>query len=126
MAAQEHECKHVASLLDSVAIIGKPGRPRRRARYVVGDKGYSTKTVRASITERGGIPIIARQARETTEYYFDRELYRNRNVVERRIGWLKESRSIGTRYEKLALNYLGLLTLACIRVYLMLLEPFFT
>ena len=125
MAAQEHECKHVEPLLDSVAITGKPGRPRRRSRYVVGDKGYSTRAVRASITERGATPIIARQSKQTTAYYFDPQLYRNRNVIERQIGWLKESRSIGTRYEKKAVNFLGLLTLGCIQFYLKLLEPLF-
>lgn len=121
MAAQEHESKHVEPLLDSVAIAGKPGRPRRRSRYVVGDKGYSSKVVRASIEQRGAIPIIAKRSNETAEYYFDKELYRNRNVVERQIGWLKESRSIGTRYEKKALNFLGFLMLGCIQYYLKIL-----
>lgn len=123
MAAQEHESQHVEPLLDRVAIGGKRGRPRRRARFVVGDKGYSSKAVRASIEQRGAIPIIARRSNETTDYYFDKELYRNRNVIERQIGWLKESRSIGTRYEKKALNFLGFLMLGCIQFYLKLLEP---
>jgi transposase len=125
LAAQEHESKHVEPLLDSVAIGGKRGRPRTRSRYVVGDKGYSSKAVRASIKKRGATPIIAKRSNETTEYYFDKELYRNRNVIERQIGWLKESRSIGTRYEKKALNFLGLVILGCIQYYLKLLEPVF-
>jgi transposase len=37
--------------------------------------------------------------------------YRGRNVVERCVGWLKECRALATRYEKLALNYLGLVKL---------------
>lgn len=45
---------------------------------------------------------------------FDREAYRRRNVIERCVGWLKEFRRIATRYEKLALNYLGMLKLAMI------------
>ncbi|MBI4082639.1 MAG: transposase [Candidatus Lambdaproteobacteria bacterium] len=49
---------------------------------------------------------------------FDREAYRQRNVVERSIGWLKENRRVATRYEKLATNYLGMLKLAIIRRYL--------
>lgn len=74
---------------------------------------------------RGGIPIIAKRSNETVDYYFDKELYRNRNVIEREIGWLRESRSIGTRYCKLALNYLGFVVLGCIQQYLKLLEPVF-
>jgi transposase len=49
---------------------------------------------------------------------FDKQAYRRRNVVERLIGWLKESRRIFSRYEKTAKNFGGMLTLAFIRQYL--------
>ena len=49
---------------------------------------------------------------------FDREAYRQRNVVERCIGWMKENRRVAIRYEKLAINYLGMLKLAMIQRYL--------
>lgn len=49
---------------------------------------------------------------------FDNEAYRRRNIVERLIGWLKESRRIFSRYEKTAKNFAGMLTLAFIRQYL--------
>jgi transposase len=42
-------------------------------------------------------------------------------VIERCIGWLKECRSVATRYEKLALHYLGMVQLAIIERYLKLL-----
>ena len=37
------------------------------------------------------------------------------------MSWLKECRAVATRYEKLALNYLGLVKLAMIERYLRLL-----
>ena len=46
---------------------------------------------------------------------------RGRYFVERCIGWLKECRSVGTRFEKLAVNYLMLVKLAMIERYLRLL-----
>ena len=49
---------------------------------------------------------------------FDKEAYRQRNIVERLIGWLKESRRILSRFEKTAKNFGGMLTLAFIRQYL--------
>jgi transposase len=52
---------------------------------------------------------------------YDRARYRGRNVVERCIGWLKECRSVATRYEKLAVHYLGMVELAIIERYLRLL-----
>ncbi len=39
-------------------------------------------------------------------------------MIECSIGWLKECRSVATRYEKLALHYLGLVKLAIIERYL--------
>jgi transposase len=52
---------------------------------------------------------------------YDRVRYRNRNVVERCLGWLKECRALATRYEKLAVHYLGLVHLAIIERYLRIL-----
>jgi transposase len=54
---------------------------------------------------------------------YDRSRYRGRNVIERCIGWLKECRSVGTRFEKLGVHYLGLVQLAIIERYLKLLAP---
>ena len=51
---------------------------------------------------------------------FDREAYRDRNIIERLIGWLKENRRIFSRFEKSAKNYLGMLKLAFIHRYLRL------
>jgi hypothetical protein len=39
-------------------------------------------------------------------------------VVEQCVGWLKESRAGGTRFDKLALNYQATVHLAVIRRYL--------
>ncbi|KPY07278.1 ISPs1, transposase OrfB [Pseudomonas coronafaciens pv. oryzae] len=44
---------------------------------------------------------------------FDRPKYRERNIIERMFGWLKENRRIGTRYNKLAKTYAAMVTLAC-------------
>ena len=53
---------------------------------------------------------------------FDREKYRQRNVVERCFGWLKECRRVFTRFEKLAVNYQAMVQLAMIERYLRLLR----
>lgn len=58
------------------------------------------------------IPTRSNQTRCRT---FDRVAYRDRNVVERCVGWLKEARRVGTRYEKLARNFLAMVQLAMIR-----------
>jgi transposase len=45
-------------------------------------------------------------------------LYRERNVVERLVGKLKEYRRVATRYDKLAASYLAFVQLAAIRRWL--------
>ena len=49
---------------------------------------------------------------------YDRVLYRERNIVERSIGWLKQDRRIATRYEKTAASYLGFVLFAAARQWL--------
>jgi transposase len=52
---------------------------------------------------------------------FDRKRYRRRCTIEQCIGWLKECRRLGTRFEKLAVNYLAMVHLAFIQRYLRIL-----
>ncbi|MFV1943120.1 transposase, partial [Pseudomonas luteola] len=44
---------------------------------------------------------------------FDRPKYKQRNVIERMFGWLKERRRLATRYDKLARSFEAMVTLAC-------------
>jgi len=47
----------------------------------------------------------------------DRDAYRNRNVVERCFGRLKEYRRIATHYDKTARNCLAMVKPGCIRLF---------
>lgn len=106
-------------LVDSIRVRSS-GAPKRRPEKLAGDKGCSSEQNRAELRVRQIVPVIAHKDNETArqEEAFDREAYRQRNVIERLIGWIKESRRIATRYEKLAIHYLGMLKLAMIRQYL--------
>ena len=53
---------------------------------------------------------------------FDKRAYRRRSVIECCIGWLKECRRIGTRFEKLAVSFLAMIKLALIGRYLRILD----
>lgn len=62
------------------------------------------------------IPRRANESRQGT--CFDRAAYRERNRVERTLNRLKHYRRIATRYEKRAVNYLAMLTIAAIMLWL--------
>ncbi len=49
---------------------------------------------------------------------FYHETYQRRNVAERCFGRLKEHRRIATRYEKTARNFIAMVKLGCIRLFL--------
>jgi transposase len=94
------------------------GRPRVRPDRVAGDKGYSSPTIRRYLKERRIGAVIPTKANEAPDPSFDRAVYRERNVVERLINRLKQYRRIATRYEKHAANYLAMVTIAAILLWL--------
>lgn len=90
---------------------------------LAGDKAYRAAWIDTLLLDLGITPIIpskSNEDRDTRPIAFDTDVYRERNVVERLIGWLKESRRIFSRFEKTAKNYLGMVKLAFIRRYLRL------
>ena len=95
------------------------GRPRLRPGRVAGDKGYTGRRIRTYLRKRGIGAVIPRLTNEPRQgVRFNRQLYRQRNKVERAFNRLKQFRRIATRYEKRAENYLAMLTLAAILLWL--------
>ncbi len=94
------------------------GRPKVRPDRVAGDKGYSSPAVRRYLKGRRIGAVIPAKADEAPDPAFDRAAYRQRNVVERLINRLKQWRRVATRYEKRAANYLAMLTVAAVLLWL--------
>ena len=116
---QRHEQPVLPILMERGAVKRqRRGRPRIRPGRVAGDKGYSSPTVRCYLKERRIGAVIPTKADEAPVPTFDREAYRERNVIERLINRLKQWRRIATRYEKRAATYLAMLTLAAILLWL--------
>ena len=115
---QEHETQHVVSLVEHLPELCDPHGVALRPGKFAGDKAYSAGWVRQFLRERGIEPVIAHRKDETRPEEFDREAYRERNLIERCVGRLKAFRRIATRYEKLALHYLGMLHLGMIVLWL--------
>ena len=118
-AGQQNEQTVFAPLLETGAVkrVGR-GRPRIRPQRVVGDKGYSSTTIRRYLRRRGIGVVIPRRSNERRRGRFDKTAYRQRNVAERLVNRLKQFRRIATRYEKRGVYYRGMLTLAAILLWL--------
>ncbi len=112
--------------MEQVAIERASGRTRRRPRRLAADRAYDVQRIRHFLRLRGIKAVIPPKRRRGKRkpgrpVSYDREQYRRRSTIEQCVGWLKECRAVATRYEKLALNYLGLVKLAFIERYLRLL-----
>jgi len=120
-AGQAHESKTFEPVTNKVRIPARRGRPRCRPVPLAGDRGYSYPHIRAWLRRHGITAVIPRRKDQNPDdgrHRFDRAAYRRRAAVEQCIGWLKEGRAVGTRFDKLAVNFLATLKLAMIRRYL--------
>jgi transposase len=116
---ERHEQIALEALLDKGAVRRRGrGRPRLRPRRVAGDKAYSSPSARQKLRARRITPVIPTRSNQRRQSGFDRQAYRERNRVERLINRLKHFRRIATRYEKRGANYLAMVTLAMIMLWL--------
>ena len=114
---QVHDSTQVESVLNKIRIPRKGrGRPKTRPAKVAADKAYSMPRIRRHLIARAIKSVIPRKSNQQDgRARFEKAVYRNRNIIERLVGWMKESRRIGTRYEKLAISFLGMVQLAMLK-----------
>jgi transposase len=96
-------------LIDGIdPVRGRVGRPRRRAKRLLADRGYDHDKYRRELRRRGVKPVIARRETEHGS-----GLGRQRWVVERTFAWLHNFRRLRTRYERRAELHLAFMQLGC-------------
>ena len=87
--------------------------------WVLADKAYDVNWIRDMIWEQGAIDVIPSKSNRKIPKEFDKVMYRQRNKIERFFGRLKASfRRIATRYEHTSANFLAMIKLACVRLWL--------
>ena len=96
---QQADCRRVADLL---AVAGG-------ATNVLADKAYDTDTVLAQVTALGAQAVIPSKKNRLAQRVIDRNLYRDRNKIERFFSRLKQFRRLATRYDKTASSFLGMI-----------------
>ena len=124
-AGQDHESTGLQPLLEGAdaRLYDGEGEPIAWPVALGGDKGYRADWIDQYLLELGVRPVIPSKENEdraARPVQFDRRTYRRRNIIERLIGWLKESRRVFSRFEKTAKNFGGFLKMAFIHRYLRL------
>lgn len=85
---------------------------------VVADRGYDAIAIVEKIEARGGRAHIPTQKDRKLQRTVRRDVYRQRNLVERFFNRLKHFRRVATRYERNVENFLAAVLLASTRLWI--------
>lgn len=72
---------------------------------VLADKAYDAEGLIFRIAEKNAKVVIPPKSNRIVQREFDKQQYRNRNVIERFFARIKQFRRIATRYDKLASRF---------------------
>ena len=84
----------------------------------IADKGYDADHLANRIAEAGTEVVIPPKRNRKVQRPYDRDLYKERNRIERFFAKLKQFRRVATRYDKLLANFMGFVKLAAIAIWL--------
>ena len=107
-AGQAHDGRSAADMLDGIG----------EDQVLLADRAYDSDALREKLAERGAWANIKPMPNRKNIPAFSAFLYRYRNLVERFFSKLKHFRAVATRYEKHDANYLALVKLASVKIWM--------
>jgi transposase len=129
-AGQRNDATQMEPVLDAIHVPQRCGGPaRKRPPRLRLDRAYGARKYRQALRRRGIRMIcperkdarkarLAKGARGGRPPACDTQAYKGRNVVERGINRLKDSRAVCTRFDKRGHNYHAGVLIACIMLWL--------
>jgi transposase len=84
----------------------------KNANYVVADKAYDSNKILEQISQMNAIAVIPPKSNRIVQRDYDKDYYKDRNLVERFFCRLKQFRGIATRYCKRGQYFLEAVKLA--------------
>ena len=106
--SQAHDGRSADEMLDSVG----------KGQTLLADRAYDSDALRETLAARGAKANVKPMPNRVNIPKFNKRLYKKRNLVERFFNKLKHFRAIATRYEKHDANYLALVKLASVRIWM--------
>lgn len=85
---------------------------------VLADKGYDADYVVKQVEKMGAIAVIPSKKSRLNPRSYDKQLYKERNQVERLFNKLKHWRRIATRYDKTDCSFMSFILIASITIWL--------
>ncbi len=108
---QRNDCTQALQLLEGL-----------RAEAVLADKGYDADYIVEAAGNMRAIAVIPPKSNRKIQREYDKELYKERNLVERLFNKLKHFRRVATRYDKTASAFLAFIHIASICLWLKLMS----
>lgn len=88
------------------------------AQAVMADTAYDSDRIRRAIADKGALAVIPNNPSRASKYPLDEHLYAQRHLIECCFSKLKQFRRVATRFEKTAANYLAVITIAAVVLWL--------
>ena len=88
------------------------GLARGTVGHVIADAAYDSDALRRTVRRMKARCCIRPNPTRKRKKRYDRQRYRNRNVIERFFNRIRRCRRVATRYEKKAQNFAGFVYLA--------------
>jgi transposase len=107
-AGQAHDGRSADDMLERLG----------QGQILLADRGYDSDALRARLAGNGAWGNIKPMPGRVNVPAFSPYLYRFRNLVERFFNKLKHFRAVATRFEKHDANYLALVKLAAVRIWM--------
>jgi putative transposase len=104
---QEHDIRRAEPLIADL-----------RAEYILADRAYDAQSFHTAIVNTGAKAVIPPKRNRLIQHEYDRDIYRERNRIERFFAKLKQFRRVATRYDKHLVNFMGFVTIAAIVIKL--------
>lgn len=89
-----------------------------RPKAWLADMAYDSNAILKRAQSTGAEAVIPSTAQRKVQRLYDKELYKERNQIERLFNRFKQFRRLATRYEKTARNYLAFVYVAAISLWL--------
>ena len=105
---QAHDGRSADDMLDDLG----PGQ------ILLADRAYDSDGLRERLEEQGAWANIKPMPNRVNIPAFSPFLYRYRNLVERFFNKIKHFRAVATRFEKHDANYLAIVKLAAVRIWM--------
>ena len=83
---------------------------------VLADRAYGASDIREHICKKNALSCIPDKINSQIKHFFDKEVYKQRNIVERFFNKIKNNRHLAMRFDKLDTCFENFVVLAAIRM----------